>query len=277
MGWNDGIVDTTEGGWATDATASLVAALFFASSLLTSMPTHRHHHVGTAVVFLCGMIVHRDYPRRAVSGAGQWQFYALSALGYAGSAYRATLGYDLAPDVLVSAFQQATALAVASVAAAACATVAAMHLARSAVNGAAMRKAVACDMWFGASEGALVLCEIAGAALFLAEQVARARAAADGGEWWRDTAHLPCGVAVFGLVAFQYGLVYGAGATLALRGYAYDSGLFQRVFHYTAVCVSWALHTHALLLHLRDVCDAREARSCSAEPAAGRHSLIGCS
>lgn len=252
-------MDTSEGGWATDGTASLIATLFYISSFVIALPVYRRYQLGTAVMFFFGMLNHRHYSNRAIAptpnGVGQWQYYATSVSAYAGSAYRAAFGYDLPASNAVRAFQCITALAMASLVLSAVVTVAIMRITSSAVDDVPAdptQPAIYVDLWCLASESLLVACEMVGAGFFLANQVALARAAA-GHEWWRDTTHVIWGLLVCVLVIVQFGIVYVAGGILTVKCCPYDKGLFQRIFHGLVVCTCWALHTQALVLHLHGV------------------------
>jgi len=97
-------VDTSEGGWATDAAVSCLAFVLIIVAYHHIKPlegkyyrsgVHFWFFIGTFWAFAWGASAHRWFGNRAADGVGQVMFYITMLLGYCGTYVRISLGLDL--------------------------------------------------------------------------------------------------------------------------------------------------------------------------------------
>ena len=106
-------VDFSEGGWATDYATSIIAILFFITSIVpsrhghyskqqkpgggggASYPYFRYMFLGTAIAHMGGAKAHRYFYNRASDGTGQVGFYISMMIGYTGNCIRYGVGWGL--------------------------------------------------------------------------------------------------------------------------------------------------------------------------------------
>lgn len=92
-------VDFSEGGWATDYAAAIIAFLFFISSIVSKhYRNHQHFRwmfLGTAIAHCFGGLCHKYYFNRAGDSYGQIGFYVTMGIGYIGNCMRYGFGWGL--------------------------------------------------------------------------------------------------------------------------------------------------------------------------------------
>lgn len=90
-------VDFSEGGWATDFAAAILAFLFFVSSMVSVHYRNNQHFrwmfLGTAIAHSFGGLCHKYFFNRAYDGTGQVGFYVCMGLGCIGNCIRYGFGW----------------------------------------------------------------------------------------------------------------------------------------------------------------------------------------
>mmetsp|Transcript_9605 Transcript_9605/g.14093 ORF Transcript_9605/g.14093 Transcript_9605/m.14093 type:complete len:293 (-) Transcript_9605:111-989(-) len=238
-------VDFSEGGWATDFAASLIALLFFVSALLFYENDEEDMHwvfmyLGTCIAHCFGGLAHRYFPNRANDGVGFRGFYFSMMLGYGGNCMRYGLGWFGVEGV---GGEYLRWIALGNFVYLVLTGVYAMFTITptdSRLNDGAEGMFFLPDFKFGLGEAFCSFMEVVSTIIYVVPIV---------NDWSSGNSVLSTEAFVLVIVACVSNLVgwvavYVPALFYTLCQFNYNPNLMQRIFHYSMIMMLWCLDSH---------------------------------